>query len=246
MNAYSLAVWIWTGIALLVMPVIFFKTAPYGRHTPAGARFTIQSRFGWLIMEAPSALVIALMLLIAPPESVAPWLLLALWELHYVHRAFIYPFRMRAGDKPMPLAIVASAFLFTSVNGFLNGYQLAHADYAHWARDPRFALGVVLFMAGFAINQHADHVLLSLRGPGERGYKIPHGGLYRFVSCPNYLGELVTWTGWAIASWSLAGVSFALWTLANLLPRALSHHRWYQTTFADYPKDRRALIPFLL
>ncbi len=28
-----------------------------------------------------------------------------------------------------------------------------------------------------------------LREPGENGYKIPHGGGYRFISCPNYLGD---------------------------------------------------------
>jgi hypothetical protein len=33
--------------------------------------------------------------------------------------------------------------------------------------------------------------------------------------------------------------------LANLLPRAIAHHRWYHRTFADYPKARRAIVPWL-
>ena len=85
-----------------------------------------------------------------------------------------------------------------------------------------------------------------LRAPGESGYKIPSGGLFRFVSCPNYLGEILEWSGFALATWSVAGLSFAAFTLANLLPRALSNHRWYQKTFPEYPEDRRALVPFLL
>jgi hypothetical protein len=44
-------------------------------------------------------------------------------------------------------------------------------------------------------------------------------------------------------SWSLAGAAFALWTLANLVPRAGAHHRWYRARFADYPPERRALLP---
>ncbi|MGL5956334.1 MAG: 3-oxo-5-alpha-steroid 4-dehydrogenase, partial [Brevinema sp.] len=40
--------------------------------------------------------------------------------------------------------------------------------------------------------------------------------------------------------------AFFLWTVANLLPRALTSHRWYLDHFPDYPKDRKALIPFLL
>ena len=66
------------------------------------------------------------------------------------------------------------------------------------------------------------------------------------MSCPNYLGEIVEWIGWAILTWSLAGASFAVWTAANLAPRALSNHRWYREQFTDYPPARRALIPFVL
>ena len=54
------------------------------------------------------------------------------------------------------------------------------------------------------------------------------------------------WTGWAIATWSLAGLSFAVFTAANLVPRALANHRWYRETFPDYPRTRRAVIPWLL
>jgi len=87
--------------------------------------------------------------------------------------------------------------------------------------------------------------LRTLRAPGERGYKIPHGGLYRFVSAPNYFGELVEWSGFALAAWSPAALVFVVWTAANLAPRAWANHRWYRRTFADYPTGRRALVPFL-
>jgi protein-S-isoprenylcysteine O-methyltransferase Ste14 len=104
----------------------------------------------------------------------------------------------------------------------------------------------VVFFLGWTANRHADLVLLRLRDDGESGYRIPHGGLYRLVSCPNYLGEMLQWTGWAIATWSLAGMAFAIFTIANLLPRALSNHRWYRQQFEDYPVERRAIIPYLL
>ena len=85
-----------------------------------------------------------------------------------------------------------------------------------------------------------------LRAPGETGYKNPLGGLYRFVSCPNYPGERLEWFGWALATWSLGGLVFALWTVANLAPRAMANHRWYQEKFEEYPKERRALVPFVV
>ena len=141
------------------------------------------------------------------------------------------------------------AILFNLVNGYLNGrwlFSLGPVYDAAWLSRPALWTGGALFVLGFAINFHADTVLLRLRREGEDDdYHLPRGGLFRYVSCPNYLGEIVEWTGWAIATWSLAGASFALWTAANLVPRALSHHRWYRERFADYPRDRKALVPLL-
>jgi hypothetical protein len=70
--------------------------------------------------------------------------------------------------------------------------------------------------------------------------------LYEYVSCPNYLGEMLEWCGWAIATWSLAGFAFAFYTIANIGPRALANHRWYREKFPDYPPQRKAVIPYVL
>jgi 3-oxo-5-alpha-steroid 4-dehydrogenase 1 len=134
------------------------------------------------------------------------------------------------------------------MNGYLNGrwlFTFSDPYPREWLLDPRFIAGTCLFVAGLALNHHSDEVLRRLRRPGETGYKIPRGGLYRWVSCPNYLGEIIEWTGWAIATWSLPGLLFAVWTFANLAPRGWEHHGWYKEKFADYPKDRRAIIPFV-
>eukprot|EP00252_Welwitschia_mirabilis_P004240 TRINITY_DN14515_c0_g1_i2.p1 TRINITY_DN14515_c0_g1~~TRINITY_DN14515_c0_g1_i2.p1 ORF type:complete len:107 (+),score=1.10 TRINITY_DN14515_c0_g1_i2:167-487(+) len=104
------------------------------------------------------------------------------------------------------------------------------------------------------INIWADSVLLSLRKDkrsdtlkkGQR-YQIPKGGLFEFVSCPNYFGEIVEWLGWAILTWSRAGLGFFVYTVANLGPRAAAHHDWYREKFGSaYPKSRKILIPFLV
>ena len=112
--------------------------------------------------------------------------------------------------------------------------------------DPRFLLGVSVFFLGMIINIKSDNILFSLRDDGSTGYKIPRGGLFERVSSPNYLGEIIEWIGFAIATWSLAGLTFAVWTFCNLAPRAFAHHRWYKEEFDDYPKNRKALIPFVI
>jgi protein-S-isoprenylcysteine O-methyltransferase Ste14 len=149
---------------------------------------------------------------------------------------------MRAGP------IMLMAIGFNTLNAWINARWVSQVGSypADWLTDPRFLLGVALFGTGLAVNQTADRTLRSLRGPGETGYRIPQGGAYRWISCPNYFGEIVEWTGWALATWSPAGLAFALYTTANLAPRALDNHRWYRDQFPDYPAGRRALVPYLI
>jgi 3-oxo-5-alpha-steroid 4-dehydrogenase 1 len=223
-------------------------TAPYGRHVRRGWGPHVSSKLGWVLMEAPSAIGFAAIFLLGDKRgSAAALLLAALWLAHYVNRAFVFPFRRRASNRPTPIVIVGMGATFNCVNIYINARWLSHfGSYTMaWFSDPRLWIGSILFVVGFAINLHSDQVLMKLRAPGQSGYSVPHGGLYRLVSCPNYLGEIIEWAGWAIAAWSLPGLAFALYTACNLVPRAVAHHRWYRSSFADYPAERRAILPLL-
>ena len=81
---------------------------------------------------------------------------------------------------------------------------------------------------------------------GDKGYYVPTGGMFKYVTAANYFGELLEWCGFAIATCSVFGLGFAFNTACNLGPRALDHHHWYIARFKDkYPRQRKALIPFL-
>lgn len=240
----------WIALAVVTFVTLLRVAAPYGRHARRGWGATIPAALGWVVMESPSPLLMAFFFFTsgraADPAS-APFV--TLWLGHYIYRAFVFPFLGPGARAPMPLSVAASAFAFNLVNGSLNGwwlFVLGPRRGEGWLTDPRFMSGVLLFFAGFAIHTRADAILRRLRAPGETGYRIPRGFLFDRVSCPNYLGEIVEWTGWAILTWSLAGTSFAIWTFANLVPRALAHHRWYRETFPEYPPRRRAIFPGLL
>jgi len=244
----------WLALGVLVFAgaiglVLLFIDAPYGRHNREGWGPQISARAGWIAMESPAVVVfVGVYLLGEHRAALVPLLLLAVWQLHYVERAFAFPFRVRNEGKTMPLVIAGLALSFNALNAWLNARwlsQLGHYPDA-WLADPRFGVGVAIFAAGAFLNRDADRRLLALRGPGESGYKIPRGGAYRWVSCPNYLGEITMWLGFAVAAWSLAALAFAVATLANLGPRALAHHRWYRERFDDYPPERRALVPYLV
>ena len=62
---------------------------------------------------------------------------------------------------------------------------------------------------------------------GEKQYYIPKGPLYEFVSCPNYLCEIIEWIGLYITFPTAAMLNFVVCTCLNLVPRALSTHKWY-------------------
>jgi protein-S-isoprenylcysteine O-methyltransferase Ste14 len=225
-----------------------FVTAPYGRYRRAGWGPTVPARVGWLVMESPAPLLFGLVYAAgAHRAELVPGVLLAMWQCHYLYRAFGYPFLMR-GAARMPVTVMLLAIAFNVLNAWLNARWVADlgAYPAGWLADPRFLVGLAAFGGGLALNIGADRTLRRLRAPGGTGYQIPRGGAYRWVSCPNYLGEIVEWFGWALATWSLAGLAFAVYTAANLAPRAADHHAWYRRRFPDYPAGRRALVPFVL
>lgn len=245
---YAWLVLLQLALAVVTFVVLSFVDAPYGRHGRRGWGPTVPARVGWLVMEIPaSVLFFAFYLLGEHRLGAVPLVFLGLWQLHYVQRAFVYPFLLRGGAR-MPLVVAALGLGFNVLNSWINARWVSQlGDYdASWLLDPRFLIGAALFLAGYTLNLHSDRVLRGLRSGGATGYRIPHGGGFRYVSSPNYLGEIVEWAGWALATWSLAGLAFALYTVANLAPRAMANHRWYRESFDDYPAGRKALVPYIV
>lgn len=250
MTFYTWLVIVWMAIAAITFAALFFITAPYGRFTRAGWGPRFSARWGWILMESPSLITFVVCYVLGDRHSnpVAVVFLL-LWVAHYVHRSFIYPFRVRSSRPSITVSVVLMGTCFNVGNGYLNArylFTLGPDLQTSWLLDPRFVVGVLLFIFGFALNQYSDRELISLRRCGETGYKIPMGGAYRFVSCPNYLGEMVEWGGWALACWNFGALAFLVWTIANLAPRAIKTHKWYREEFPDYPPKRKALLPFLV
>ena len=237
------------GLAAVTFLSGFFITNPYGRHMSDQQRFTMPALPAWLLFEFPQvwAFTVCFWYSAQSPSAVAI-LLYGLWQSYYIYRAIVYPLRSRKSGGRFPLSGVIFGFAFNALNGFANGYAVAMAEHLNpaWLSDPRFLGGLSIACIGWWINFQADNILIGLRNDGVPGYKIPHGGLFRWVSSANYSGEILLWCGWAIMSWTSAGLIFALFTIANLAPRALAHHRWYLQQFEDYPKERKALIPGLL
>ncbi|CAL1517680.1 3-oxo-5-alpha-steroid 4-dehydrogenase [Chitinophaga sp. MM2321] len=245
---YILFIGCWAVTGIFAGCYLLQKEAPYGRYTSEKWGPMVSNKFGWLLMETT---VLVSFFVWLPLKQFNWWApagtMVLMFVIHYVHRSFVYPFMIRTKGKKMPLVIMLSAMLFNTVNGSLLGIWFAR--FAHypdnWYTTPAFVLGSACFGAGLLINWTSDYHLIHLRKKNETGYKIPQRGLFKYISSPNLLGEIMEWGGYALLTWSLPGLAFFIWTCANLVPRALANHRWYRQQFPDYPANRKALLPFI-
>jgi 3-oxo-5-alpha-steroid 4-dehydrogenase 1 len=180
-------------------------------------------------------------------------ILSSLWFIHYFNRSTIYTLRAHS-MAPMHIYTFCASLLFNFANAYTNGMWVAkYGSYPDSIlQKPRFWVGIALFAAGWWLNIYHDNILFKLRRErqvkdSQKRYSIPHGGLYKYVSCPNYFSETIEWIGWAIACYPSAPANvFVLSTMANLFPRAWRAHKWYKREFPEYPPNRKAVIPFVL
>ncbi|MBN2527722.1 MAG: DUF1295 domain-containing protein [Deltaproteobacteria bacterium] len=247
---YAWLFWALVAVSVIVFIALLFVTAPYGKFGRTGWGPALNSTLAWVLMESAAVFTMPVMFLLSDRTGNAVSIaFLLLWESHYVYRTFIFPFRRTGHPRPMPVSVMGMALFFNVWNGFLNGAALFHLgpeSGREIVESWMFWAGTGLFFCGMAINHQSDNILRRLRKDGQSGYRIPEGGLYRWVSMPAYLGEIIEWTGFALLTCSSAAVLFACFTAANLVPRAISSHKWYLQTFREYPQKRKAIIPFIL
>lgn len=173
--------------------------------------------------------------------SLIQWMVYGAVVLHFTKRAletlFLHKF---SGTVDIKTAAMIT-FIYSTIAGaicFFNGQTIP-------AMDAWFYLGIVLFLVGEAGNFYHHKLLADLR-KDRAGYHIPQGGLFKHVACPHYFFELVTWFGVVMLSRHLFTLIAFLVAAAYLIARSLRTRQWYQESFADYPRERKCIIPFLL
>ncbi len=250
-QAFDIFLVVMAVLALGVFVALYFFEAGYGYLFNPKYGPPVPNKIGWVLMESPVFILMCVLWALSDRQwETGPLALFLLFQAHYFQRSFVFPLLMR-GNSKMPLGIVAMGMTFNTLNALMQGgwiFYAAPADYyAGWLEHPCFWIGGLLFAAGMAVNLHSDHVIRHLRKPGDTRHYIPRGGMFRYVSSANYFGEVLEWTGFAIASWSWAGAVFAWWTFANLAPRAASLYCRYEKEFGEEftALKRKKIIPFI-
>ena len=258
MNLYYTIMICMAAMAVVVFIALFFFKAGYGYLSTSNWGPKISNKVAWILMEAPAfcfMLYYTLKFAFSGVETgnskVVLYLMAGFYLLHYFQRSFIFPLKMR-GNSTMPIAIMLMGLTFNTLNAYIiAGWLYSEAPAGMygtaWLWSPQFIIGTVLFFAGMAINLHSDHVIRNLRKPGDTKHYIPRKGFYKYVTSANYFGELTEWIGYAILTWSPAGLLFAVWTFANLGPRAKSLTEKYELEFGEEYKalNKKHIIPFI-
>lgn len=245
---YSLITWVIIAVIIFIILVSFKNLKTYGRHVPKKG-VLLNNRLGWFLMEIPTLILMPYFIYSGTKTiNTVIFCFLGLYMVHYFNRTIIFPFRLKFKKNKIPLHIVFSAAFFNLINTFFLGYYFGNIKIyqENWFTTPYFIIGIIIFFIGMSINIKSDNILINLRKNNNEEYSIPRGGLFKYISCPNHFGEIIEWFGFAILSWSFASFSFFIWTACNLIPRSIKHHNWYKNKFKKYPKERKAVIPYLL
>ncbi len=251
-HTFNVFLLIMTALAVVVFIALFFIDAGYGKFYQPKWGPSLDNHWGWFLMEVPVFVAMLVLWWFSDRRTDGVRMIfLLLFEIHYFHRSFIFPRQLR-GHSRMPLAIVLMGALFNTLNAMMQGGWIFYISPAgfypkDWLFSLPFLAGTLLFFAGMYINIQSDSIIRNLRKPGDTAHYLPKGGMFRYVTSANYFGEFMEWVGFAILTWSWAGAVFALWTFANLAPRAARIYDLYSQEFPDELDTHKVkrMLPFI-
>ncbi len=172
-------------------------------------------------------------------------LALALHTFHYAKRILETLFVHRFSKATMPLTNLFKNCWYYWFFGGSMGYVINHPLFTSPSVDRVYA-GAALFVAAELGNFYCHWVLRQLRPPGSKERRIPQGFPFTLVSCPNYTFEVLAWISFNVMAPSAIGILFTIVGFAQMSVWALGKHRNYRRDFKEYPRSRKAIVPFLL
>ncbi|GAA5847161.1 hypothetical protein JCM5353_004985 [Sporobolomyces roseus] len=179
---------------------------------------------------------------------------LVLILVHYAKRELETLFVHRFSSATMP---ILNLFKNSAHYWGLSGILLAVPLYGPWNGASRLSSSILsnptylsfwtLFWIYAEFSNLLTHLnLASLRSPGSKERKIPRGYGFSSVSCANYWFESLAWIAFTGLTLNWAAALFTAVAAGQMYVWAVKKHRRYRKEFGDkYPRNRKAMIPFL-
>lgn len=112
--------------------------------------------------------------------------------------------------------------------------------------------GIFLFLYAWYHQFQCAIILANLRKNSKgqvvtSAHKIPRGGLFELLSSPHLTCEVLLYLALSLILRQSPTFQFVFfWVASNQIETAFLSHWWYKKTFSDYPKQRKAFIPYVL
>ncbi|KAL1828095.1 hypothetical protein DCAR_0207297 [Daucus carota subsp. sativus] len=201
-------------------------------------------RNGMLLAYFPAFVAAVAALALMQNQGLRFTLLTSAVAVHFFKRLFEVLFIHKySGSMPLDTVIIISGSYFLFAVSVIYSQHLA-AEFKEPIIDLKHA-GTATFLVGITGNFYHHYLLSKLRKEGEKQYKIPQGGLFHLVICPHYLFEITGFIGISCISQTVYALSFTFGSSAYLTGRSYATRKWYLSKFKDFPKDIKALIPFV-
>ncbi|GMI80515.1 hypothetical protein like AT5G16010 [Hibiscus trionum] len=204
----------------------------------------VPSRVGMFLLYTPAFLVGVASFWLFPDGDLRFLFLKSAITIHFFKRIFEVGFIHKySGEMALDkLIIISFSYFFLSLS--LIYTQTLNQGFPEPSIDLMYP-GLVLFLVGICSNFYHHYLLSKLRTKGGKDYKIPKGGLFELVICPHYLFEILGFLGISLISQTLYSFSVTLGCAVYLGCRSYVTRRWYISKFDDFPKDTRAIIPYV-
>uniref|UniRef100_A0A6T5U6C0 3-oxo-5-alpha-steroid 4-dehydrogenase C-terminal domain-containing protein n=1 Tax=Lankesteria abbotti TaxID=340204 RepID=A0A6T5U6C0_9APIC len=168
--------------------------------------------------------------------------------IHYAKRELESLFVHRFSSATMPIyRLPINCFHYWIIFGASVGYFVCHPRYHALFTSPIPIYTAALVMLVFEFFNFQTHITLrNLRPRGTKSRGIPQGWGFELVSCANYFWESLAWLVFSILTFTLSSWIFLVVAFVQMSIWALKRHHAYQKEFKDYPRKRRAIVPFVL
>lgn len=175
------------------------------------------------------------------------------WSFHYIKRIMETIFVHRFSHSTMPIMnLFINCSYYWSFSLYC-GYYINHPLYTPaYFKDLQIYAGLLGFLVAEYGNFSIHIALRNLRPPGTTERKIPKPTsnpftlLFNLVSCPNYTYEIAAWLSFSLMTQALPALLFTAAGCVPMFVWGLGKHRNYKKEFPNYPRGRKALIPFIL